>query len=272
MTTSPADTMFKVSSTTTFSTNFQDLFNTALEAYEKKTKKHLLTHPLSAKLQRCDSPDAILSVFQELVQQFDQRRCNNERLRKCLNPIVNVLYAFSTTIGEGVGLGFPPARAIFAGIGVLLLAAKDVRASQDALADIFERIDSFFRRLESYAEVSPTAAMKETIVKILVEVLVILAIATKEIKQGRPKRYLKKVFGKNDMEDVLKRLDLLTQEEARMATAEVLKMTNGINDKANVLIDAEIRLQRAENVAVMAIQQQATRTAFFFFFTPRLPN
>jgi len=99
--------MSKVSSTTTSSTNFQSLFNTALEAYEKKTKKDLLTHPLSVKLQDCDSPAAILSVLQELVQQFDQRRCRNERLRSSLNPMVNVLHAFSTTMGEGVGLVGP---------------------------------------------------------------------------------------------------------------------------------------------------------------------
>ena len=95
--------------------------------------------------------------------------------------------------------------------------------------------------------------MAETIVKILVEVLAVLAIATKEIKQGRPsesihnnrlsfahvdlEKYLKRLVGKNDMEDVLKRLDLLTQEEARMATAEVLKIANGINDKTNALIN-----------------------------------
>jgi len=96
--------MSKVSSTTTSPTNFQNLFNTALGAYKKRTKKDLLTHPLSAKLQHCHSPAAILSVLQELVQQFDQRRCRNERIRSCLNPIVNVLYALSTTIGEGVGL------------------------------------------------------------------------------------------------------------------------------------------------------------------------
>ena len=39
------------------------------------------------------------------------------------------------------------------------------------------------------------------------------------------------------MEDTLKRLDLLTQEEARMATAELLKITNGIDDQVQVLID-----------------------------------
>jgi hypothetical protein len=53
------------------------------------------------------------------------------------------------------------------------------------LIDIFVRIEGFFKRLESYTEVRPTAAMSDVIVKIIIEVLSILAIATKEIKQGR---------------------------------------------------------------------------------------
>jgi hypothetical protein len=53
------------------------------------------------------------------------------------------------------------------------------------LIDIFVRIESFFKRLETYTEVRPTAAMTDVIVKILIEVLSILAIATKQIKQGR---------------------------------------------------------------------------------------
>jgi hypothetical protein len=61
----------------------------------------------------------------------------------------------------------------------------DVRASQDNLMDIFERMENFFRRLEIYTEVSPTSEMIDIIVKILVEVLSIIAIATKDIKQGR---------------------------------------------------------------------------------------
>ena len=66
----------------------------------------------------------------------------------------------------------------------ILQAAKDVRASQDTLVDIFERIESFFRRLEVYTEVTPTTEMTDTIVQIMVEVLSILGIAMKEIKQG----------------------------------------------------------------------------------------
>ena len=53
------------------------------------------------------------------------------------------------------------------------------------LIDLFSRIERFFKRLESYTEVQPTAAMSGIIVEIMVEVLVILAIATKEINQSR---------------------------------------------------------------------------------------
>ena len=64
-------------------------------------------------------------------------------------------------------------------------AAKDVEASQDALVDLFERMESFFKRLESHTAVPPTEAMTDIIVKIMIEVLNIFAIATKEIRQGR---------------------------------------------------------------------------------------
>ena len=53
------------------------------------------------------------------------------------------------------------------------------------LIDIFVRIEGFFKRLESYTEVRPTEAMTDVIVKIMIQVLSILAIATKQIKQGR---------------------------------------------------------------------------------------
>ena len=64
-------------------------------------------------------------------------------------------------------------------------AAKDVESSKDALIDLFERIENFFKRLESYTAVPPTDAMTDIIVKIMMEVLNIFAIATKEMKQNR---------------------------------------------------------------------------------------
>ena len=86
------------------SANFQSIFNASLQAYDNKTKNKLLDHPLATQLQSCNSPDAVLTVLQDLVQQFDQRRTSDERLKNWLDPTVNVLYAFSDTLGEGVSL------------------------------------------------------------------------------------------------------------------------------------------------------------------------
>jgi hypothetical protein len=228
-----SQTQLNASSSSSSSSNFQSVLNAALDAYENKTKTKLLTHPLTAQLQSCDSPTAILSILQDFIQQFDRRRRSDERLTSWLNPTINVLYAFSSTVGQGLGLVFSPATVVFSGIGVLLLAAKDVDASQDVLADIFVRIEGFFMRLQSYTEVRPTAAMMDVILKIMIEVLSILAIATKQIKQGRSKKILKKLLGKNNIEDALKKLDTLTMEEARMAIAETLKVTNRVDDKVD---------------------------------------
>src|ERR1700735_4034386 len=86
------------------SSNFQLIFNTALKAYEKHTKRDLLAHPLASQLQTCDSPSSILVVLQGQVDDLDRARKSDERLTKWLNPTVNVLLAFSNTLGQGVSL------------------------------------------------------------------------------------------------------------------------------------------------------------------------
>ena len=47
----------------------------------------------------------------------------------------------------------------------------------------------------------------------------------------------KRLIGRTDMEDALKTLDKLTQEEARMATAEVLRATHAINERVLAVDD-----------------------------------
>jgi hypothetical protein len=86
------------------SSNFQLIINNALKAYEKRTKKDLLAHPLASQLQGCNSPGAILAILQQQVQGLDQSRSSDDRWTKWLDPTVNILYALSATLGEGVGL------------------------------------------------------------------------------------------------------------------------------------------------------------------------
>ena len=90
--------------TTVSVSNYQQIFNSALEAYRRRTKNDLLSHPLLAKLETCNSPDAILVMLLEQIPGFDQSGSNDNRLSKWLKPTVNVIYAFSGVIGAGTGL------------------------------------------------------------------------------------------------------------------------------------------------------------------------
>jgi len=79
----------------------------------------------------------------------------------------------------------------------------------------------------------------------MVEVLSVLSLATKQIKQGRlsewfyivylylvcdvvSEKFAKKLLGESEIEDVLHRLDRLTVDEARMTGVETLQIVHGL--------------------------------------------
>ena len=85
---------------TTSYSNIESIFDAALKSYERKTKKNLKDDNLFKQLEGCDSPAAIISKLQ--ASQFDDG--GDERLKKWLVPTLNVLCAFSDTLGEGISL------------------------------------------------------------------------------------------------------------------------------------------------------------------------
>jgi hypothetical protein len=62
------------------------------------------------------------------------------------------------------------------------------------LIDVFNRIENFFKRVVVYTGFTPTAAMTDMIVVIMVEVINILGIATKEVKSGRFSESMSLIF------------------------------------------------------------------------------
>jgi hypothetical protein len=69
-------------------------------------------------------------------------------------------------------------------------AFKGVISDMKSAIELLESIESFLNRLDIYAKVPPTPAMTEIIVKIMVELLSTLALATKQIRQGRPSEFV----------------------------------------------------------------------------------
>jgi methyl-accepting chemotaxis protein len=60
--------------------------------------------------------------------------------------------------------------------------------------------------------------------------------------EGCLEKYVKTLIGKTEMEDALKRLDKLTQEEARMAAAQNLKATHTVDERVKGVADTVVAI------------------------------
>ena len=101
--------------------------------------------------------------------------------------------------------------------------------------------------------IPPTSTMTDIIVKVMMLVLSVLALATKEIKQGRlsmciitysfpmaqcaTEKFAKTLLGDSKVEAALRRIDQLTQEEARMTGTQTLGVVHGLVDSVRVIMD-----------------------------------
>jgi hypothetical protein len=96
--------------------------------------------------------------------------------------------------------------------------------------------------------------MSSIIIKIMVEVLSVLSLATKQIKEGRlskrsfilslyclptpvSEKFAKKLLGESEIEDILQRLDRLTVDEARMTGTQTLHVVHGLVSNMKLVMD-----------------------------------
>lgn len=67
----------------------------------------------------------------------------------------------------------------------LIQAIKDISSSHETLVKLFGSVENFLSRLDIYTKIPPTTALTDVLVKIIAELLSVLALATGEVKRGR---------------------------------------------------------------------------------------
>jgi hypothetical protein len=133
---------------------------------------------------------------------------------------------------------------------------RDVSASHQTLVNLLERIQFFLQRLNHYTAVQLTPEMTELLGRIMAQVLSILALSTKSMKEKRIREYfvfqlyslfladygtekvLRRLRGKTVVEDALAQLDTLTKEENLMTAAMTLEVAHHVDD--NVTVTKEV--------------------------------
>jgi len=92
--------------------HFQELFEAAFRDYEMQTGKTLANHPLTEKLQSCDSVESVTAVLREQTETSSEIRGKNKVL-KPLKNVVSVLHKLSSAsavnFGQHLGLVRPQA-------------------------------------------------------------------------------------------------------------------------------------------------------------------
>ncbi|KAH9966207.1 hypothetical protein BGW80DRAFT_745617 [Lactifluus volemus] len=154
-------------------------FSDALSSYQNQTKVDISKHPLLPRLQNCNSPKTILDELRVQAPEF------GTRLEDCLTTTVDVLHAFSSTLGKPIGMEYTPSDAILVAIGILLKPVKPSSVSQETLIDLFRRMQTSFQRLKVYTGVPLTERLKGLIVQFMARVLLILAVFPKPVDQRR---------------------------------------------------------------------------------------
>jgi hypothetical protein len=90
--------------------HFQELLDAAFRDYEKQTGKTLVNHPLSEKLQSCDSVESVTAVLREQTETSSEIR-GKDRVLKPLKIVISILHKLSSTcavnFGQHLGLVRP---------------------------------------------------------------------------------------------------------------------------------------------------------------------
>jgi hypothetical protein len=204
------------------SSRLQVLFEAALQDYEKQTGIALAKHPLAQKLQNCDTVESVTAVLREQAQAHISESRGKDKVMQLLKNIVSALCKLSAAadFGQAIGLvrpwallgystsltlilqHFSPVKAIHTGLAILLSVraflfspgvtsnayqvVKGAVDSYDALVDLLESMEHFLSHLDIYNKIRPMAVMSEIVFRIVVELLYTLALATKQIEQGKP--------------------------------------------------------------------------------------
>ncbi|KAI0258923.1 hypothetical protein BC834DRAFT_669981 [Gloeopeniophorella convolvens] len=240
------------------SLHFRSLFEAALKEYHENTGTDLVYHPLYGKLRTCESVESVINAVKEQARAFGEYRKGDratQLMTTKLSPLVDIILVLNDGLGNTFGEVFQPAKIVCAGVGLLLRASKGVSESYNSLVDLFDTVSRFLERVKVYTRMEQTPPMIEIIVKMMIGLLDILGLATKEIKQGRLRAFGKKLLGSKKIEDVVKRLDRLTLEESRMSTTHIFLIVHTLLENLKgVMTNAEASTATMED-ALASIQE-----------------
>lgn len=221
---------------------------------------------LTHEFKQIDSFDDAFALVKQEKENFEMYRKQYEGIRNAAKPVLSFVQLFAQAAGEGAGVPFPAAKAIFVSVGVLFTACNDVSSSYDGIIDMFEGLSDFLDRCKVLLKQEMKEPIRKITVEILAHLLLIFGLATKLIKEKRLGRFFKALIGKNtDVRKAMDELDTMLVKEDRMVMTTTLSVTSDIlealektmksyQDSSQTVMEL---CQKARNDVMAIIQQNA---------------
>ncbi|KZV72361.1 hypothetical protein PENSPDRAFT_361100 [Peniophora sp. CONT] len=234
--------------------DFKKVWEDAVKSYnagtQPKKKQHhrpgLISPPVDYR-----TADQVIKHFESQKELFKVFRSSGEKVRGVLTPIVDILLVLKEGAESASDL-VTGGDTILGAIGSLLEATKGVSELYDAVEALLKEVLASLKRFKIHFEepATPRATLKNIIVDALVQVLMVLALATKycnlavagvpwykrvlRVFWRRAKDYFLVLTDKADVQGILEELRTLANKEEQLVIAAT--HADGRETKANVAV------------------------------------
>ncbi|KAL1672120.1 hypothetical protein EV122DRAFT_225331, partial [Schizophyllum commune] len=195
------------------------LWRDAVEKYESITGGKLLVREAAA----VDSAQGLYDFIGAQEERFKAFRKHGQHpLLARVQPLVAVVGTLSAVVGEGAGIAFAPAKVIFCAISEMVKATMAVHDDYEAVCTGFKTIEEHLRIVQSALPDDIYDVLRETSVQLLAQILVVMGVVRKIMREGRIKLWLKKLTQSKEISSALSELGRLATNHHHTLTAMTL--------------------------------------------------
>ncbi|EQK98368.1 NACHT and TPR domain protein [Ophiocordyceps sinensis CO18] len=220
---------------------FAEILTDAAKLYKDKSSEALddfMTPPMKS----VDDLKKQLSIQNDGFSAFRaKRQAVFDAVATALRPVELV----GEIAAGAASTAYPPAQSIYAATLFLINAAHNVSATYDSVIELFDQLKEFTLRLDVYVRHHISASLRAQLVTILASLFEILVLATKEIRRGRFRAYLKRLIGSGSpVQPALDKLKALTLGEERQVLADTFGNLSELSTKAGQIEHAVIQVNQ----------------------------
>ncbi|KAF9813356.1 hypothetical protein IEO21_05648 [Rhodonia placenta] len=196
---------------------FGDIWKQAMDNYMATTGIDISSLEV---LQGVDSVAMLSTALEDGRYTFQREHKMSSEIRAVVRPVAQFLDKVLDPVADAASSHIPHAKIVAGALKIFLDAADKIGEAYEPTLELFTKLSSVTDRLKIYLTSGMPAEMEPIFVKTLCHLLEIFGLVTRIVKNG----YIDRLRGMSDeVKTALRKLDILADEEERMAIALILR-------------------------------------------------